>query len=350
MALAELVGAPVGTTINGKGAVAETWPLSLGVTGGNGGRPYANRLIQQADLVLYVGTKVSYVDSDNWRVPSQANPPKILQIDVDASELGNNYPIDEGLCGDARLTLLDLLAAVKDCGRMEPVQSQWRSHAIAARQAWHEHARREAAAAGRPIMAQRVIHELQLALPAEAVVVCDPGTPTPYMAAQYELDRPGRRVISPRAQGSLGYAIPGVVGARYACPDLPVVGLTGDGSYAMSVGDLITVARTGGPTVLILFNNSCFGWIKELQKLYHGERYFSVDFRECLNYLQVAEGFGLPGEQVNDPSELGPALRRALASDSPSMIEIMTAAEHESVPPPPVAPWERMASDAGLAS
>jgi acetolactate synthase-1/2/3 large subunit len=164
------------------------------------------------------------------------------------------------------------------------------------------------------------------------------------MAAEFELDRPGRQVITPRAQGGLGYAIPGVVGARMARPQSPVIGLCGDGSFAMSAGDLATIGRIGGPTIVILFNNGCYGWIKALQHFYHGSRYFSVDFPEALSYVQVAQGFGLRGREVVRPDDIGPALREALDYGGPSFIEIRTAPEHEVIPP--VASWQRAADKA----
>lgn len=341
LALSQHLGAPVATTINGKGAIAETYPHSLGVVGANGGRPYAGQVLQEADLVLFVGCKVNYVDTDSWRSPPLANPPVVLQIDVDPAEIGNNYPTDEGMCGDAKLALADLLVAVKDVAASPVERDNWLAHASRLRAAWQSQTKNLASSSQRPIAPQRVIAELHKALADETVVICDPGTPTPFMAAEFELRRPGRWVISPRAQGGLGYAIPGIVGAHLAKPELPVVGLCGDGSFAMSAGDLATVARVGGPTILILFNNGCYGWIKALQKLYHGGRYFSVDFTEPLNYVQVARGFGLHGRKVSDPEEIGPALREALDFGGPFFIEMITASEH--VVMPPVASWQRLA-------
>lgn len=347
LAVAGLLGAPVATTINGKGAIAETSPLSLGVIGANGGRPYAARTVQEADVVLFVGTKVNYVDTDSWRLPPLHNPPTILQIDVDPSVIGNNYPVDEGLCGDAMLALADLHAALKE---LSPslVERVDRLEKIAKRKAlWRKRIEGSASASQGLIMPRRVIRELQALLPADAVLVCDPGTPTPYVASEFELSLPGRRVISPRAQGGLGYAVPGVVGARLARPEQTVVGLAGDGSFAMTAGELATVARVGGPTIVLLFNNGCYGWIKTLQKLYHNERYFSVDFPETLNYAQVAEGFGIRARQIADADEIRPALRQALQYGGPFFIELMVAPEHQALPP--VAPWQRAAESGNSA-
>jgi len=341
LAVSQLLSAPVATTINGKGMIAETSPLSLGVIGANGGRPYAGQVVQEADLVMFVGCKVNYVDTDSWRLPSLADPPTILQIDVDPSEIGNNYPVDEGLCGDAKTALADLLEELEELCESPIDRGNWLDYIAELKTAWQVQARRAVSGPRRPILPQRVVRELQRTLPKETVIVCDPGTPTPFMAAEFEVDQPGRSVIFPRAQGGLGYAIPGVVGARLARPASPVVGLCGDGSFAMSAGDLATIARVGGPTVLILFNNGCYGWIKALQKLYHGSRYLSVDFTEPLNYVQVAEGFGLRGRRVSDLDQIGPALREAVDYGGPFFLELITVAEHEAIPP--VAAWERAA-------
>ncbi len=286
LALAQHLNAPVATTVNGKGAIAETSPFSLGVIGGNGARPYASRTVEEADLVLFVGCKVNYVDTDNWQTPSRARPPVILQIDIDPAEIGNNYPVDEGLCGDARLALADLLEALREICPAPVERDRWLDEIARAKADWLAQLDQadDAQMSAHPMTPGRAIRALRRALPPESVVVCDPGTPTPYLAAEYELDRAGRYAIFPRAHGGLGYAIPGVVGARLAKPKSPIVGLCGDGSFAMSAGDLATMARVGGPTVLILFNNGAYGWIKALQKLYHGSRYLSVDLAEPLNY------------------------------------------------------------------
>lgn len=345
LALAEWLGAPVATTVNGKGAIAETSPLSLGVVGGNGGRRYANETVAGADLVLFVGSKVNYVDTDNWRLPLRSRPPVIIQVDVDSSQLGNTYPIAEGLCGDARLALADLLEALKSIGRAPRERGPWHAHIRQLRADWQAGVDQGAAVSGQPINPRRVIAELQKVATDETVFLCDPGTPTPYMAAEFIQRRAGRQVISPRAQGGLGYAIPAMVGARLARPGAPIIGLCGDGSFVMSSSDLVTLAREGGAGVLILFNNGSYGWIKALQKLYHGGRSFSVDFTEPMDYVQIAEGFGLRGVRVTDPAAIGPELRKALDDGGPYMIEVVTAAE--DVATPPVAEWERLAGDEG---
>jgi acetolactate synthase-1/2/3 large subunit len=173
-------------------------------------------------------------------------------------------------------------------------------------------------------------------LPPESVIVADPGTATPFVSAFYASPA-GRHVIVPRGYGGLGYALPGVVGAKLARPDVPVIGLTGDGGFAMSCGDLETIARLGLPVVLLQFNNAAFGWIKELQHLYRASRYMSVEFSADTDYAAIAQGFGLKGIRIQDPDELEPVLKAALASDRPTFIDV--ASESQITETPPVQKW-----------
>lgn len=335
-ALAEAVGMAVGTSICGKGAIAEDHPLSMGVVGDNGGRPYANALLAEASLILYAGCKTDSVTTENWQLPPRATVQTILHLDVDPAEIGRNYDTAVGLVGDARLGLADLLAAVKRRGaRPRPNPLLDRAGAVAAFWADLE---AKAAATTTPIKPQRVIHTLAQLLPADAIVVADAGTPTPYTAA-YLRSAAGRQVIIPRGYGGLGYALPGVVGAKLARPQAAVVGLIGDGSFGMVAGELETIARLGLPVTIVQFNNACFGWIKALQTLFHDGRSFGVDFGAGTDHAAIARGFGLDGVQMDDPHDVEPALRRALASGRPTFVDIRTECEATEVPP--VARWQK---------
>jgi acetolactate synthase-1/2/3 large subunit len=186
-----------------------------------------------------------------------------------------------------------------------------------------------------------VIQSVARLLPPDGIVVADAGTPTPFTAA-YLRSAAGRRVIIPRGYGGLGYAIPAVLGAKLACPGATVLGMMGDGSFGMSAGELETVARLGLPVTLILFNNSCFGWIKVGQQLSHGERYFGVDFSADTDYVRIARGFGLRAQRVEEPQDVEPALRQALQATGPTFLDIVTECETSELPP--VETWRRAAS------
>jgi len=334
-ALAEALGAPVGTSICGKGAICEDHPLSVGVVGDNGSRRYASALLQTADLILYVGCKTDSVTTEAWKLPPRTTGQIILHLDVDPIEVGRNYRTSVGLVGDAKLGLADLLAAVRARGckpRPNPLAPM--ADDIAAFWADFE---AKAVATTTPIKPQRVIRALSRLLPADSIIVADAGTPTPFTAA-YFCSRAGRQVIIPRGYGGLGYAIPGVLGAKLARPDATVVGLMGDGSFGMSAGELETVARLGLPVTLVQFNNSCFGWIKALQELFHDGRCFGVDFGTSTDYAAIARGFGLRGMRVEDPRDVEPALHEALAAGGPAFVDIVTECETTEIPP--VTKWQ----------
>ena len=126
------------------------------------------------------------------------------------------------------------------------------------------------------------------------------------------------------------------MGAYYAAPDRRIIGMTADGSFGMSVGELETITRLNLPVVIIQCSNGSFGWIKELQHLYHDDRYFSVDFNP-VDYAAIAKGFGFEACQVTDPDDLLPALERALADGRPYFVDVVT--ESQITETLPVAPW-----------
>jgi acetolactate synthase-1/2/3 large subunit len=334
--LAETLKVPVATSINGKGSIAETSPVSIGLVGGNGARPYANSCLADADLVLYIGSRTDSTTTSHWTLPSIDSPPQIIQIDVAPFEVGNNYPLVVGLVGDAKLTLAAMLAAVARPAAVS-ARNQDRIDALGeARRHYWDDVEAQAAVRARPIKPAQVIRALRNALDDDALIVADPGTPTPFLGAQYELRKAGRTTVIPRAHGGLGYAIPGVVGAWYAGDGRRVIGMTGDGSFGMSVGELETISRLGLPVVIIQCSNGTFGWIKELQHLYHGDRYFGVDFNP-VDYAAIARGFGFRAAQVVDPDDVEHAIQTALADGGPYFLDIVT--ESPLTETPPVAAW-----------
>jgi acetolactate synthase I/II/III large subunit len=335
--LAETLHIPVATTINGKGSINEMHAWSVGVIGGNGGRPYANQLLAEADCIFYLGTKVNSLVTLKGTIP--APHVKVLQIDVDPNELGNNVPTTIAACGDLKESLAALLEIVGRRNITRP-DRQWSVQTLAQRAAdfWTEVAERSACN-DIPLAPQRVIDTLWQYTPNDVVIVADPGTMTPFTAAQFRTRRPGRSIVIPRAHGGLGYALPATVGAAFARPHERIVGLVGDGSFGMSGTELATIASLRLPITIILFNNGSFGWIKMLQRLYYGKRYLGVDFTGKMDAVGIAEGFGIRGVRITDPDQLLPAITNALASNEPVFIDVPTISELEEVPP--VHAWQQ---------
>jgi acetolactate synthase-1/2/3 large subunit len=333
---AETLNIPVATSVNGKGSIAETSRVSIGIVGGNGARAYTNDIVSDADLIVYIGSRTDSTTTHHWSVPKISEPPAVIQIDVEPFEIGNNYKLTVPLAGDAGLTLIDLLASVDDPKAVGARNRDRIDGLVATADRYWEDVRQQSLQTDVPIKPQVVTAALRDLLPDDALIVADPGTPTPYLGAQYQLRRPGRTTIIPRAHGGLGSAIPAVVGAAKARPDAPVVGFTTDGSFGMSCGELETITRLNLPIVFVHANNSSFGWIKELQHLYHDDRYFSVDFNP-VDYAGIARGFGFQSTQITEPDQFKPALAKALADGRPWFIDVIT--EDQITETPPVAGW-----------
>lgn len=335
--VAEWLSAPVVSTISGQGIMPDNHPLALGVIGDNGFHPHAHRALEEADTLLYIGCKMGSVSTINWSMPSPKPNRKILQIDLNPEMLGNNYENILSVAGDAKLVVEDLLILLK--GRIAQRScSKWVDQLNTERKAFWEAAEKEFQNNSIPLKPMRIIHELNKYLNESTVVICDAGTPTPYITRYLKLAADKSRFIIPRAYGGLGYAIPAVVGAHFARPDAKLVGLFGDGSLGMSAGDLETVSRLNIPVVLIHFDNAVFGWIKALQKLHCNEKYYSVDFNSQ-NPAKVAEGFGLESVSIENIEDLKKGFGLAFKSEKPIFLNIKSEPESDDIPP--VYSWKK---------
>src|SRR5260370_23918257 len=256
--LAEILHIPVATTINGKGSINEMHAWSAGVIGGNGGRPYANQLLAEADCILYLGTKVNSLVTLKGTIPAPGRSVTILQIDIDPTELGNNVPTTIAACGDIKESLAALLEIASSRLTRLP-QRQWSVQTLEQRAAsfWAQVAER-AACTDMPITPQRVIDTLWERTPHDVVLVPDPGTITPFTAAQFRTRRAGRSIVIPRAHGGVGYALPATAGAGFARPRERTGRLVGDCSFGKFGTDLATHPPFGLPPTNHPFHEGCF--------------------------------------------------------------------------------------------
>ena len=329
--LAERIGAPVATTVSGKGTIAETHELAVGVVGSNGGTPETRAVVEAADMAIFVGCRAGSVTTERWRFPAPGGA-RVVHIDIDARVLGANYPTEAAIEGDARLALEALGDALGGAapGRIDPTF-------VASQKARKFAAFNALAQSGEtPIRPERLVAELQRALPEDAVVIADPGTPCPYLSAYLVLEKAGRRFVSNRAHGALGYAMSAAVGAQFARPDAKCVAVMGDGSFAFTSGELETVVRLGLPITFVVVSNSSFGWIKAGQKTGYGGRYHAVDFSRS-DHARIAEAYGVRSWTVADPDDLPTALEAALAHDGPGLVDVICQPLEEARAP--VSEW-----------
>ena len=314
--LAERLSAPVATTISGKGSISDEHPLAVGVVGSNGGTPETRAIVDQADLVIFVGCRAGSVTTERWRHPTPGKV-KVIHLDVDPAVLGVNYPVDVPLVSDARLALAALNQALATMKR--PLE------ALAVQKAKEEKFGRFHALAesdDKPIKPERVVADAARALDADAIVVADAGTPCPYFSAYYPTRKTGRRFFSNRAHGALGYSMSAAIGAHFARPNVKCVSVMGDGSFGFTCGELETVVRYRLPITFIVISNGTYGWIKAGQKSAYDKRYFGVDF-EITDHAAVAAAFGVKSWRVTEPGDLGKTLKEALAHGGPAVVDVI---------------------------
>lgn len=329
---------PVVTTITGQHAIPDNHDLSIGIAGDNGFHPHANRALEEADLLVYLGCRNGSVVSIGWTFPAPRRDRCIAQVDIDPGVLGNNSDNALSLVGDAGLVLEQLTAMGPIANRIDPdwvpMLNRWREGF------WREADRDLAEGPGAPLRPAWVMNEINQRLSGPSLLFSDPGTPTPYTGRFLRLDDRESRLFIPRAFGGLGYAIPAVVGGWLARPDIRPIGLFGDGSFGMAVGELETLVRLRCPAILLHFNNACFGWIKAQQRVQGNRGFKSVDFsdQDC---AAIAAAYGMKGLRATNGDELAAALDAAFAHDGPVFVDIVVESLAEKLPP--VFNWLRKA-------
>jgi acetolactate synthase-1/2/3 large subunit len=318
-ALAEALSAAVGTTLSGKGAIAEDHPLSVGVTGSMGTSAAATALAE-ADVVLLAGTKAGSGPTFGWTLPAAGQA--VVQLDLDPAELGRALPVAAAVLADARPGLRSLLAALDEPAGA-PDRAAWRSRIAELTAAWRAERDAERASDAVPIAPQRVLAEIEALLGADDILICDASLASGWGGAYLEQRRAGRQVLCPRGQAGLGYALPAAIGVATARPGGRTVVLAGDGAMGYAVGELATVAELGLPVTVIVLNNRSLGWIRWYRRINFGRGWEGEDFSD-VPFADVARAFGLAGERVTEPGRLAAALRTANSAPGPALLDVVT--------------------------
>jgi acetolactate synthase I/II/III large subunit len=318
-ALAEALSAAVGTTLSGKGAIAEDHPLSVGVTGSMGTSAAAAALAE-ADVVLFAGTKAGSGPTFGWTLPADGQA--IVQLDLDPAELGRAFPVTAAVLADARPGLRGLLAALGEPARA-PGRAAWRSRIGELTAAWRAERDAERASDAVPIAPQRVLAELEAVLGADDVLICDASLASGWGGVYLEQRHAGRKVLCPRGQAGLGYALPAAIGVATARPGGRTVVLAGDGAMGYAAGELATVTELGLPVTVIVLNNRSLGWIRWYRRIHFGRGWEDEDFSD-VSFADVARAFGLAGMRVAEPSRLAAALRTACSAPGPALLDVVT--------------------------
>ena len=318
--LAEKLRIPVATALNAKAAMLDAHPLAIGVPGAYS-RDCANRVLHEADLVFFVGSHCGGQVTNNWMFPPPGT--RVIQLDIDPSELGRNYPNVVSILGDAQVSLRRMIDAAPSPGgergdwngRVQQIVAEWRAANAATRNS-----------DATPIRPERICRDISEMLPADGVVVSDTGHAGIWTARFIELTHPGQSYY--RTAGSLGWGFPAALGVKCALPDRAVVCFTGDGGFYYHIAELETARRHGINAVIVVNNNSALNQeIKLNDTAYGGKQRGRAEemwrFPD-INFAQVAESFGCVGIRVEKPGELQNALKRAIGLNKPVVVDVVS--------------------------
>jgi acetolactate synthase-1/2/3 large subunit len=321
MALAEALLVPVATSLNGKDAIPGHHPLSVGVVGSYS-RESANRLVNRADLVCFIGSETGGMTTHFWAVPPIGTP--AIQIDINPEALGRNYPLLAAVNGDARTTLARMLAAAdrNTADRRKP----WVEEARKISGEWQDRYRALLASDAVPIRPERLCAELSRHMPDDAIVVVDTGHAGMWMGGMYDLASPHQSYM--RSAGHLGWAFPAGLGSKCACPDRPVVTFTGDAGFWYHIAEVETAVRWKINAVTVVNNNGSGNQSKRgFDRVYGGtqtEGGRALWTFNKMNFARLADDMGALGIRVEHASAFPAALAQALAANRPAVIDVVT--------------------------
>ena len=319
VALAEKLRAPVGYSFRGKEWVEHDNPNGVGMSGLLGwGAAY--KAMHECDVLLLLGTDFPYESF-------MPTAPKIAQIDLRAERLGRRCKLDLGLCGDVRDTLRALLPLVQAKSDRAFLDHMLEQQQVAQRKlrTYVDHVGKR-----RPIHPEHVAATLDELAGPEAVFTVDTGMCC-VSGARYLRAAAGRRILGSFNHGSIANALPQAIGAQTAYPGRQVISFSGDGGLAMLMGELLTLAQYQLPVKVLLFDNHRLGMV-QLEQEAAGLPHYGVDLKNP-NFAAVAQAIGLNGIRVEDPAEVRPALKQALASEGPALIDVVTDPNVLSMPP-----------------
>lgn len=318
-AMAEAYNIPIAHTMSGKGSIACSHPLSAGLFGRYD--RIANALIAASDCLIVAGCKLGEIATKRFALIPPGKP--IIHIEIEPTEIGRTTRTDVALAGDARLTLEVLSAELGD-GKAAARQRAAYVAELPKRMAeWRAGAADRLESRETPINVGRLMGELNKIMPADGIVVADGGFAAHWGGLMFDTKQAGRHFLPDRGFASIGYGVPGGIGAQIgAGSKRRVVSLTGDGGFNMSLGELETARRVGANFVVVVFNNAASGYVKALQHAVYGAgNYQSSDLVE-MDYAAIAKGFGCRGIRVSDPEKLAAALQEGLDNTStPTVID-----------------------------
>ncbi|WP_046180075.1 thiamine pyrophosphate-binding protein [Domibacillus tundrae] len=312
---------PVAHSLMGKGAVADDNPLVLGMTG-FWGTKFINDKCKEADYIFALGTRFAEADSSSWEEDFTFNfpPTKLIQIDIEPSEIGRNYPVEIGAVADLKQALMVLNRVAKRILPEGRQNEELKAEIAAEKKAFKESNQKYATDNSFPMQPQRILADVRDVLPRDAFITTDVGWNKNGVGQQFDILTPGT-ILTPGGFATMGFGAPAALGAKLAHPDRVVVSLVGDGGFGQNPALLATAAEENIPVIWIIMNNSAFGTIAGLQKAHYGTTLGTL-FEKSPDFAAIARAYGVEGVKIEKAEEFKPALEAAIGANKPVVIDV----------------------------
>ena len=339
-ALAEFLDIPISRTLMGQGCVSDLHPLMVGQTG-FWGLAHTHAFTLGADVILALGTRFAEADSSSWYQGVTFDPEttKFIQIDIDPTEIGRNYPVEIGAVADLKLALAQILDAAKAI-KPEGIKRPGLREGIAkAKAEFKESVKAITEDLRFPMTPQRILKDVKEALPEDALIFTDVGWNKNGVAQQFTITIPGT-VHHSSGLATMGFGASAVLGGKKAAPDKICIALIGDGGFGVNPTCMATAVEEGIACTWVVMNNMAFGTIAGLENAnYHtqfGTKFHTPDGQPYSpNWAKVAEGYGVEAIRVNSAEEFAPAMKKAVEANKagkPFLVEAIM--ENIAVPTP----------------
>lgn len=316
--LAEKVQIPVITTLLGIGCFPETHVLSFGMLGMHG-MIYANKAVDNADVIVAIGMR--FDDRATGVVSSFAPQARIIHIDIDPAEIGKNVRVDVPIVGDIKNVLEALNQQVVPRDHIEWFNQldQWRQ----------EHPAIEIRESD-ALLPQYVIRQIYEFTQGDATIVTGVGQNQMWSAQFFFYDKPNR-LVSSGGLGTMGFELPGAIGAKVGRPDETVWCIAGDGGFQMTIQELATIAQENLAIKIAIINNGYLGMVRQWQELFYRRRYVHTQL-SCPDFTKIAEAYGIPALRVKDKIEVTSAIQKAMEHQGPFLIDFAVEPEENVFP------------------
>lgn len=325
---------PVAYSLMGKGAISDAHPLTLGMTG-FWGTEFINNKCKEADVILALGTRFKEADSSSWEehYTFQIPPTCLIQIDIEPSEIGRNYPVELGVVADAKEALTVLTEVAKEILPEGKKNESLKEEISTYRQEFKASNKQFETDSAFPMQPQRILADVREVLPEDAIITTDVGWNKNGVGQQFDVLTPST-IFTPGGFATMGFGAPAAVGAKIACPDRVVVSLVGDGGFGQNPAVLATAAEENIPVIWIIMNNFAYGTIAGLQKAHFNTTLgtlFKIDDQPYSpDYAAIAKAYGIEGIKIESAEEFKPALERAISMNKPVVIDV--AMQNNPVP------------------